>query len=79
MGALGWVLQWAKGPKKIPTWVSYVVFGAIAAAVFVWRTPEVESADWRLAVGMFGSFLAGVEGFTAIFRKAGLAPKTDSL
>jgi hypothetical protein len=82
MGALGLLLQWAKGPKAIPTWVAYCVFLGVALAAFVWQTPGIDTIftqDWRKAVGMLGTFLLGIEGVTAAVRKARLAPKTDSL
>lgn len=82
MTVMGFVLQWAKGPKKVPTWVAYAVFGGIAVAAFAWQTPGIEKLavqDWRKAVSLLAVFLVGIEGFTATFRKIGIAPKTDSL
>ena len=79
MGGLGWLLQWAKGPKKFATWIAYGVFGGLAVAAYIWLTPDVASLPWRKAVAEFIAFLLGIEGVTALTRKAGLAPKTDSL
>ena len=81
-GVLGWVLQWAKGPKKVPTWLAYCVFGIVAIAAYIYVDRQFLpglKTDWRDALGPFVIYVAGIEGFTALSRKAKIAPRTDSL
>lgn len=82
IGLLGVALQWAKAPQKVPTWVAYTVFGVASVVAFLYVTPGAEAmvvSDWRRALGLFLAFLLSVEGMSAVSRKIGVAPKTNSI
>lgn len=79
---LGYGLQWARGPKKIPNWVSWAGFGAMAAGVYVWITPGFGGAfhdNWRMALAGFASFVLGMRGAAGTSKDAKVAPQTNSL
>jgi hypothetical protein len=79
---VGWMWQWARGPKRLPNWASWAVFGGVAVACFWWATPDALpsfASDWRKAIFMLVSFVLAARGAAATAKEAGVAPKTNSL
>lgn len=80
--ALGYAWQLTRAPKKIPNWMSWMLFGIAAAAIYVWITPSFGGTfhdNWRLALAGMASFLLGARGAASTSSDAKVAPKTNSL
>jgi hypothetical protein len=79
---IGYLWQWARGPKKIPNWLGYIVAGAVTIGAWVWVTPDAEkivNANWRQAVaGIIGMYLTA-RGTASASSEAKIAPKTNSI
>jgi hypothetical protein len=78
---MGYVWQWARGPKKIPGWLSWTVFGIAAAFGWVWATPGAFARfadDWRNALYLMASFMLATRGSASSSADVKVAPKTNS-
>ena len=79
VAALGYMLQWAKGFKKMPTWAAQLVAAVLCAGcyfVLVSAPQHGHVRDWIIEVVKWSLTAIGVASVTGA---AGVAPKTDSI
>ena len=85
LGALivGWLWQWARGPKHLPTWIANLVFVVVALAVYWFSTSDVkipvDPAGIRQYVISAAMWVAATIGFGTAMADAKAAPRTNSL
>lgn len=79
---LGYAVQWARAPKGIPNWLSWIGVAVLAGGLWFWMTPAAMTAfqqDWRRAlVGVVMLALAG-QGAARGTNDIKLTPGTNSL
>ena len=79
---LGYVWQWARGPQKIPNWLTYALAVIVSGGVYAWATPDIVhqfTTDWRYAVLGLWTFFTSSRGFAAMSKDGKAAPQTNSL
>lgn len=78
---LGLIVQWAKGPAKLPTWMAYVGIGICATMLYIWMTPDftLSATTWRGTVAGWLTFLMAARGWGSTARDVKLAPATNSI
>ena len=80
---VGFVWQWARGPKHIPTWAANLVFVVVACAVF-WlasKDPlDLSSAEAiRSSVAKLVMWVASCVGLGTFSADSKVAPRTNAL
>lgn len=79
---MGYILQWARAPKAIPSWASYAGLVVATAAVWYWMNPDAAEqlrSNWRTALASILMFGLAARGTASIASGVGAAPKTDSI
>ena len=79
---LGYIWQWARSFQRVPNWVSWIVMGLAAVAVYVWITPTVVTdwhESWRTAIAACISFILSARGAAAVAKESKSVPPTNSL
>jgi hypothetical protein len=80
--ALGYVLQWARAPKHIPSWASWAGVAVAAALLYWWMTPSAVSSiatDWRRTLVAVITFALSAQGAARGAQDMKAAPKTDTI
>jgi uncharacterized membrane protein AbrB (regulator of aidB expression) len=79
---IGWVVQkFARAPKSIPAWVTWVGIAIAGVGVYIWVTPDVGKVfaeNWRAGLAGLITFLLQIRGSASTSSDTRLAPATDS-
>lgn len=77
--AVGYVVQWLKAFKWIPTWAVQVVTLVIVAACYAAFVAAPTPAGWQAWARDVVGFGLSALGVASVAGAAGAAPKTDSI
>lgn len=80
---VGYVWQWARGPKHLPTWIANIVFAVVALGVF-WLstkdTPDLSTIEGAKAfVVSLVMWVASCLGLGTLSADAKAAPRTNAI
>lgn len=75
----GWVLQFVKARKGVPTWVVQVLTVLMAGVVYALWIASPNAQNWRAWLTAVVAWGVQALGWSSVAAATGVAPKTDSI